>query len=421
MFFKDERSTSHLWRFLWEEDGQRTPDGPHSAANAEKTSAPPKAPRQERTDGGPVVLNGGVGQHAADERITSVPLAPCIPPASPAAAPQPTEGDGTAGPPAGDARWYVIHAGRELGALSLAELVGKAAMGEIGADDLVRQPGGQWTKASEVGVLRQHFPRGKAGDEASQEFFNKLGRIYGNWPSLGKQEKAVAFGCCVLLILVVLTFVWAISKSTNSAQEAYNRGRAWLDKKEYGNAIKEYNQAIRLDPNNASYYTDRGTAWLNKKEYDNAIADFNEAIRRDPNDVPAFWNRGCAWLNKKEYDKAIKDFSDGIRLDPNNAILYRNRGIGWGEKGDYNKAIGDFDEAIRLNPKDASAFYGRGQAWSFGKVYDKAIKDYDEAIRLDPNNASFHASRALAWDLKKIDDKEREKSAEYVRGLDAQR
>lgn len=47
-----------------------------------------------------------------------------------------------------DAEWYVIHAGQERGPFSFAELVGKAALGEIAADDLVKQTGGLWTKGA---------------------------------------------------------------------------------------------------------------------------------------------------------------------------------------------------------------------------------------------------------------------------------
>ena len=46
------------------------------------------------------------------------------------------------------AEWYVIHAGQERGPFSFAELVGKAALGEIAADDLVKQTGGLWTKGA---------------------------------------------------------------------------------------------------------------------------------------------------------------------------------------------------------------------------------------------------------------------------------
>jgi hypothetical protein len=39
-------------------------------------------------------------------------------------------------------------------------------------------------------------------------------------------------------------------------------------------------------------------------QLDNAIKDYDEAIRLDPKYTDAFFNRGFAWTVKKDYDKA---------------------------------------------------------------------------------------------------------------------
>ena len=44
--------------------------------------------------------------------------------------------------PARNAEWHVINAGKEIGRLTLAELIENAANGEEEADDLVKQNGG---------------------------------------------------------------------------------------------------------------------------------------------------------------------------------------------------------------------------------------------------------------------------------------
>jgi tetratricopeptide (TPR) repeat protein len=93
-------------------------------------------------------------------------------------------------------------------------------------------------------------------------------------------------------------------------------GNAWSSQEEYDKAIRDYTEAIHLDPKYALAFCNRGLAWSNKKEYDKAIQDYTEAIRLDPNDAAAFNHRGNAWSNKKEYDKAIQDFNEAIRLDP---------------------------------------------------------------------------------------------------------
>ena len=92
------------------------------------------------------------------------------------------------------------------------------------------------------------------------------------------------------------------------------------------------------------------------------VKDYDEAIRLDPKDAVTFNNRGLAWYSKKDYDKAIKDYDEAIRLDPKYALTFINRGRAWGAKKDYDKAIKDYDEAIRLDPKNDWAHFSRSVA-----------------------------------------------------------
>jgi hypothetical protein len=131
--------------------------------------------------------------------------------------------------------------------LSFAELVGKVAMGEIGADDLVRQPGGLWIKASEVGVLRQHFPQGKAGDEAGQEFFNKLGRIYGVLLSQHREKvKAAVFGGCVLGCVLLAIVVFALVGDNRPRTNGADPRRAEAESKAIENDERNYTEFRKL-------------------------------------------------------------------------------------------------------------------------------------------------------------------------------
>jgi tetratricopeptide (TPR) repeat protein len=181
------------------------------------------------------------------------------------------------------------------------------------------------------------------------------------------------------------------------------------NKKDYERAIKDYDEAIRLDPKftvaegggvhvglKALAFRNRGLVWRAKQEYDKAIKDFDEAFRLDPHTARAFNNLGIDWHNEKEYDKAIKDFDEAIRLNPKYADAFNNRGFAWYNKQEYDKAIKDYDEAIRLDPENALAFNNRGVLWSAKQEYDKAIKEFDEAIRLDPKDGWAHFLRSVA-------------------------
>jgi serine/threonine protein kinase len=161
----------------------------------------------------------------------------------------------------------------------------------------------------------------------------------------------------------------------------------------YDDALQAYDFAIIFDMRDASGFNNRGNAWLKKKEYDIAIRDYDEAIRLDPKGA-AFFNRGLAWAEKNEYDKAIKDYDEVIRLDPKGAAFF-NRGLAWSKKNEYDKAIKDYDEAIRLDPKDATAFRNRGLTWALKGNYEQATKDIARAVELRPGDAKLRELQEL--------------------------
>lgn len=167
-----------------------------------------------------------------------------------------------------------------------------------------------------------------------------------------------------------------------------NRGVAYVDKRDYVQAIQDYDEAIRLNPNLASAFYGRGEAYDHTGEFDRAIQDYNEALRLNPNSAYAYDARGRAHRNKGEFDQAIRDYSEAIRLDPNYALAFNNRGDSYRSKGDYDHAIQDFNEAIRLNPTLISAYGNRGFAYFSQSNLAAATADYEHVIAAAPSSIS---------------------------------
>ena len=110
---------------------------------------------------------------------------------------------------ASEADWHVIQSGKELGPFSLAELVEKAIAEEFGADDLIKQTGGLWTKARDSDFLEQFLNKDRKRS-ANQAAHNKPERFQGIWLS----KKMLVIGGCVMLFLVGFSAMSAIGKPT---------------------------------------------------------------------------------------------------------------------------------------------------------------------------------------------------------------
>ncbi len=62
------------------------------------------------------------------------------------------------------------------------------------------------------------------------------------------------------------------------------------------------------------------------KIYGEAIKDLDRAIQLDPQRTDAFIERGMIRADQDEHDKAIADFTQAIKLDHQNSKAYTLRG-----------------------------------------------------------------------------------------------
>jgi tetratricopeptide (TPR) repeat protein len=176
-------------------------------------------------------------------------------------------------------------------------------------------------------------------------------------------------------------------EASRRAEEAYKQGEAALNRNDFGRAIADFNEAIRLDPKHAGAFTLRGYAYAfgSKKDFDRAIADYDEAIRLNPRSSRALAGRGFAYYKKNDFDRAIADYDEALRLNPKATSTFSARGNAYASKNDFDRAIADYDQAITLNPKDAGSLYNRGQARLRKGDTERGNADIAAAKRLDPD------------------------------------
>ncbi len=189
------------------------------------------------------------------------------------------------------------------------------------------------------------------------------------------------------------------------------RGKTWNNKKEYDNAITDYNKALEINPTDSVLFVLRGNTLYNKEDYNSAIDDYKKAIEINPNYELAFYNMGAAWFAIKDYKEAIKCYSKAIEIDISYADAYISRGnIKRVFNEDYDGAIDDYNEAIKINPEFANAYYNRGLAKKENNVDPEEIKqDFEKYLKLitDENDIWAKYARYYIEELsEKIEDPE---------------
>ncbi len=126
-----------------------------------------------------------------------------------------------------------------------------------------------------------------------------------------------------------------------------NMGLALHNLGKVSEAIKNYNESIRLKPSYAYAYNNRGIIYGELKQYQLAMNDFNDAIRRMPLYADAYYNRGLTYGNMGRHQLAMNDYNHAIRLKPDYAEAYMNRGVVYLKEG--NKILGCKDAQKACN------------------------------------------------------------------------
>ena len=177
-------------------------------------------------------------------------------------------------------------------------------------------------------------------------------------------------------------------------------GLSSQDKGKHEEAIKHYDEAIRIYPQDADAYNNRGNAKLALGFHHDAIADCDRAIHLNPQYTAAYYNRGTAKGMLDRYEEAIADFNEAICINPQYAEAYNNRGTAKGMLDRYEEAIADFNEAICINPQYAEAYNNRGRAYKAIERYERARADFQRALEL----ATEQGNQALAQAVRSLLD-----------------
>ena len=139
-----------------------------------------------------------------------------------------------------------------------------------------------------------------------------------------------------------------------------------------------YGRGHPPDPQYALAYSGRGKAYHGKGDNDRAIKDLDEAIRLDPKIADAYSYRGCL----RRQGRSRQRHPGSRRGDPPRSEICGTISIaGWPTRASpIDRAIKDYSQAIRLDARNASAYLHRGGAYFLKGDHDRAIKDYGAAI-----------------------------------------
>ena len=128
-------------------------------------------------------------------------------------------------------------------------------------------------------------------------------------------------------------------------------------------SIDILDEIISADPEDRLALLARGSVYLKTGNTENAIRDFSNAIELNPNHPKAYHLRGLAREMGGENDRALADFGEAIDIDPEYGAAYYSRATLLTKVGREDDATEDMKMVTHLTNLNIENFANDNNIW----------------------------------------------------------
>lgn len=219
-----------------------------------------------------------------------------------------------------------------------------------------------------------------------------------------------------------------VKTQVNKARGMYYvaQGDKAYKKREMQDAIKFYNNGLKLYPAHYDAWCNLGNIYVAYEDYYSALHAYSQAFKYNPNMMMARMNYGLIASQKLgNFDKALEQYNKVIQTQRktivipyiynnkvstvlNKAIAYYNIGVTYRLKSLYNtddnwelkrrylsKAIEAYKKSLEIAPKRYDTLYNLGIAYHLAGRYSEAGEYYCKAIKQNPMDFEAHYNLAI--------------------------
>lgn len=193
--------------------------------------------------------------------------------------------------------------------------------------------------------------------------------------------------------------IWtdAIEKGFKTPLAYNNRGHYYRMQNQMNLALRDYEEALKLNPRYFRTLNNRGKILFDQGKVDLAMEDFNRSLEIAPDFPSALSNRGAAYAAKGAMDLAIADLNRAIELDPMDKNAYSNRALALYYMGRFPEVVDDVNIYLKLSPNDADMLNLRALAYRQDQQNDNALTDLNAAIAINPQQGAFFQNRSFLY------------------------
>ncbi|KJS33174.1 MAG: hypothetical protein VR64_02830 [Desulfatitalea sp. BRH_c12] len=168
----------------------------------------------------------------------------------------------------------------------------------------------------------------------------------------------------------------------------------------FDTAIREYLNALRLDPANVNVRNSLAICLAQKGNRDEARASFEEAYRLDSSEAMPLYNIGVLHVLDGNDGPALECFRSAWDIDKQTFDIAFQIGKLLTRKKEYAEAIHFLENAVALRDEAAAAHSLLGRCLASLGRSAEAVNAYKKALKTNPNDAAALSALGVLYDIK---------------------
>lgn len=207
------------------------------------------------------------------------------------------------------------------------------------------------------------------------------------------------------------SFQLALHDNPSSAEAYYGLGSAYLSLNKIIEARENFERATKLP---ASYPATSANAWNNlgllatrEGKTDDAIRCFQEALRLSPDHLIALNNLGNAYRLQKNWIEARDTFERALRVVPEDAEANYGLAMVYAQADDSARAYEYLTKALKSRPDYPEALNNLGILYLRTQRRDEAVATFEKCVRVAPSFDQAYLNLARVYSVEGAPDKAR--------------
>jgi len=165
--------------------------------------------------------------------------------------------------------------------------------------------------------------------------------------------------------------------------------------RKYDDAIREYEEALKLSPDRLEALTSIVRLYLSRDNFKEAFDRASQYLSKTKNQAAVYQLMGQAKIAAKEYQQGIEYLEKVINIDPNATVAYYQIGNAYAAQKKFDTAISQYEKVIAKSPKAIPPMMMAAILYDRKSQSDKANEYYRKI--LDVNKDFVPAANNLAW------------------------